>query len=88
MPAERDAVITGIGLVSSLGEGAAAHLAALGADGFRPAIDTASFPPYPLHPLPPLSFDRQIPKRGDLRQMETWQRLGTYAAGLALDRPG
>jgi 3-oxoacyl-[acyl-carrier-protein] synthase II len=30
----------------------------------------------------------QIPKRGDQRQMETWQRLGTYAAGLALDDAG
>src|SRR5690606_17555908 len=30
----------------------------------------------------------QIPKRGDQRQMETWQRLGTYAAGLALDDSG
>ena len=58
------------------------------ADGFRPVIDTESFPPFPLHPLPPLAFDRQIPRRGDLRQMETWQRLGTYAAGLALDQAG
>ena len=36
----------------------------------------------------PLELDRQIPKRGDQRQMETWQRLGTYAAGLALDSAG
>ena len=88
MPAERDAVITGIGLVSSLGEGAEAHLAALRGDDFRPVIDAESFPPHPLHPLPPIEFDRQIPKRGDQRQMETWQRLGTYAAGLALDQAG
>ncbi|MGH7044058.1 MAG: beta-ketoacyl-ACP synthase, partial [Acetobacteraceae bacterium] len=88
MPAERDAVITGIGLVSSLGEGVAAHVAALREAGFRPVLDIASFPPYPLHPLPTLEFDRQIPRRGDQRQMETWQRLGTYAAGLALDDAG
>ncbi|MDE2581756.1 MAG: beta-ketoacyl-ACP synthase [Rhodospirillales bacterium] len=88
MAAERDAVITGIGLVSSLGEGMAAHWAALTGDAFRPVLDTESFPPYPLHPLPPIAFERQIPKRGDLRQMETWQRLGTYAAGLALDEAG
>src|SRR5262249_44796875 len=29
--------------------------------------------------------DKQIPKKGDQRQMEPWQRIGTYAAGLALD---
>ena len=35
-----------------------------------------------------LELDRQIPKRGDQRQMEAWQRIGTYAAGLALDSAG
>src|SRR5262249_5016610 len=28
---------------------------------------------------------KQIPKKGDQRQMEAWQRIGTYAAGLALE---
>ena len=32
-----------------------------------------------------VDFDKQIPKKGDQRQMEPWQRIGTYAAGLALD---
>jgi 3-oxoacyl-(acyl-carrier-protein) synthase len=32
--------------------------------------------------------DIQIPKKGDQRQMEAWQRIGTYAAGLALDSAG
>ena len=41
-----------------------------------------------MHPLAPLSFDKQIPKKGDQRQMEAWQRIGTYAAGLALDSAG
>ena len=36
----------------------------------------------------PLDFDKQIPKKGDQRQMEPWQRIGTYAAGLALDDAG
>ena len=35
-----------------------------------------------------LDFDKQIPKKGDQRQMEAWQRLGVYAAGLALDSAG
>jgi 3-oxoacyl-(acyl-carrier-protein) synthase len=32
--------------------------------------------------------DTQIPKKGDRRQMEAWPRIGTYAAGLALDSAG
>ena len=41
-----------------------------------------------MHPLAPVNFDTQIPKKGDQRQMEAWQRIGTYAAGLALDSAG
>ncbi len=44
--------------------------------------------PYIVHPLAPVNFDAQIPKKGDQRQMEPWQRIGTYAAGLALDSAG
>jgi 3-oxoacyl-[acyl-carrier-protein] synthase II len=83
MPSERDPVITGIGLISCLGEGEAAHLAAL--DAFAPVVDETSFAPYPVHPMAALALDTQIPKRGDQRQMEPWQRYGVYAAGLALD---
>jgi len=81
MPAE--AWITGIGIASCLGEGPDAHWQAL-LDP-RPSADTHSFPPYVIHPLAALEFDKQIPKKGDQRQMEAWQRIGTYAAGLALD---
>ncbi len=35
-----------------------------------------------------LEHDRQIPKRGHHRQKEAWQRIGTYAAGLALELAG
>lgn len=84
---KRDVVITGIGLASSLGEGLEAHAAAL-AGGQAPVVDTESFKPYPVHPLKPLELDRQIPKKSDQRQMEPWQRLGVYAAGLALDSAG
>ena len=47
-----------------------------------------AFAPYVVHPLAPVNFDAQIPKKGDQRQMEAWQRIGTYAAGLALDSAG
>ena len=83
MTSDRDALITGIGLISCLGDGEAAHMAAL--DDFIPVVDEASFAPYPVHPMTTLALDRQIPKRGDQRQMEPWQRFGVYAAGLALD---
>lgn len=82
----RDVVVTGIGLASSLGEGAEPHLAALA--GGAGVVDTASFAPYPVHPLAPLALDTQIPKKSDQRQMEPWQRLGVYSAGLALDHAG
>ncbi len=69
MQAERTPVITGIGLVSALGDGAAAHWAALNAEGpFRPVVEADRFAPYPIHPMAPLDLDRQIPKR-DQRQM-------------------
>jgi 3-oxoacyl-[acyl-carrier-protein] synthase II len=83
----REVVITGIGLLSSLGEGVAPHIEAV--DGARaPVIDAASFAPYPVHPLGAVEYDRQIPKKSDQRQMEPWQRIGVYAAGLALDSAG
>lgn len=86
MPRERDAVITGIGLVSCLGAGLEAHWARLNAPGgFTPVVETARFAPWLVHPVAPLELDTQIPKRGDQRQMEPWQRIGVYAAGLALE---
>jgi 3-oxoacyl-[acyl-carrier-protein] synthase II len=81
-----EAWITGIGLATSLTEGLDAHWAALGERKVN--VDTAGFAPYIVHPLAPVSFDSQIPKKGDQRQMEAWQRIGTYAAGLALDSAG
>jgi 3-oxoacyl-[acyl-carrier-protein] synthase II len=82
----RETWITGIGIVSCLGEGLDAHWQGLNAP--PPAADATSFAPYIVHRIVPLEFDRQIPKKGDQRQMEPWQRIGTYAAGLALDSAG
>jgi 3-oxoacyl-[acyl-carrier-protein] synthase II len=83
---EREAWITGVGIVSNLGEGAEAHWQKLMAG--KSAPDTTTFAPFVVHPLAPVNFDLQIPKKGDQRQMENWQRIGTYAAGLALDSAG
>jgi 3-oxoacyl-[acyl-carrier-protein] synthase II len=81
-----EAWITGIGLATSLSEGLDAHWDALSQR--RINVDEKGFAPYIVHPLAPVSFDTQIPKKGDQRQMEAWQRIGTYAAGLALDSAG
>jgi 3-oxoacyl-[acyl-carrier-protein] synthase II len=86
MTEPKEAWITGIGIVSSLGEGLDATWDALNAR--RVNVDDKRFAPYIVHPLAPVSFDAQIPKKGDQRQMEAWQRIGTYAAGLALDSAG
>ena len=88
MSSPHDVVITGIGLVSSLGEGPDAHWQKLVQPGQLPVLDAGRFAPYTIHPLPEIDWNLQIAKRGDQRQMETWQRLGTYAAGLALDDAG
>jgi 3-oxoacyl-[acyl-carrier-protein] synthase II len=82
----REAWITGIGVVSCLGEGPQAHWQKLMAG--HPSADTGTFAPFIVHPLAAINFDMQIPKKGDQRQMEPWQRIGTYAAGLALDSAG
>jgi 3-oxoacyl-[acyl-carrier-protein] synthase II len=79
--------VTGVGLVSCAGEGRDAHRAML-AGSAPPAFDAATYAPFGVHPGPVLELDRQIPKKGDQRQMEPWQRLGTYTAGLAIDDAG
>jgi 3-oxoacyl-[acyl-carrier-protein] synthase II len=85
----REVWITGIGLTSSLGEGLDAHWHAMAeTEHPRPVIDTQVCAPYPVHPMVPLNFDQQIPKRSDQRQMENWQRVGVYTAGLALADAG
>jgi 3-oxoacyl-[acyl-carrier-protein] synthase II len=78
--------ITGIGLATSLGEGLDANWDAV--NQRRINVDEKAFAPYIVHPLAPVNFEAQIPRKGDQRQMEAWQRIGTYAAGLALDSAG
>jgi 3-oxoacyl-[acyl-carrier-protein] synthase II len=84
--APRETWITGLGIVSCLGEGADAHWQQLNGPAQAPVAET--FAPYIVHPLAAIELDKQIPKKGDQRQMEAWQRIGTYAAGLALDSAG
>jgi len=87
--APNDVVITGVGIVTCQGVGKDAHVALLTA-GASPAavVEMEKFKPYPVHPLPEIDWSQQIPKRGDQRQMENWQRIGVFTAGLALDDAG
>lgn len=87
MDKSRETWITGIGLLSSLGEGLDAHRARLNS-GDVPVTDFKTYPSFLIHPLGQVDFDKQIPKKGDQRQMEPWQRIGVYAAGLALTNAG
>jgi 3-oxoacyl-[acyl-carrier-protein] synthase II len=82
-----DVWITGVGLLTCLGEGLEATWNYF-QRGEPPPYDAKSFAPYIVHPLPPVNFDKQIPKKSDQRQMEMWQRIGVYAAGLALSDAG
>jgi 3-oxoacyl-[acyl-carrier-protein] synthase II len=88
MPGETDQEvwITGTGIVSCLGEGPQAHWEGL--TQTQPAAESVAFAPYLVHRLAPLALEKQIPKKGDQRQMEPWQRIGVYAAGLALESAG
>ena len=64
--APRQTWITGVGIVSCLGEGADAHWQGLSER--RLNVDSETFAPYLVHPLAPLNLDLQIPKKGDQRQ--------------------
>ncbi|AYD00989.1 beta-ketoacyl-ACP synthase [Neorhizobium sp. NCHU2750] len=89
MKSDNDVVITGIGIVTCRGVGKEAHVAFLSqAVAGEPTVDAERFKPYPVHTMPEIDWSSQIAKRGDQRQMENWQRLGVFAAGLALDDAG
>jgi 3-oxoacyl-[acyl-carrier-protein] synthase II len=83
--ASRDALITGIGIVSCLGEGADMHWQKL--QSGEVSANPSTFAPFVVHPIAALDYEKQVPKK-EQRQMEAWQRIGVYAAGLALDSAG
>jgi 3-oxoacyl-[acyl-carrier-protein] synthase II len=83
------ALITGVGLVSSVGDGADEHWSRLGEGAaVHPVVDDRLAAPYALHTIGEIAYETQIPGRGDRRQMGPWQLLGTYAAGQALSDAG
>lgn len=85
----REVWITGLGLISSLGEGPDAHWEHLAdANHAKPVVDETRFAPYAVHPLGSVDFSRFVPKRSDQNQMGRWQLTGVAAAGLALEDAG
>lgn len=87
--AQEEVVVTGIGIVTSHGVGREFHASLMAGSAMpSPVVDAQRHAPYPIHPLPEIDWSQQIPRRGDQRQMDTWQRLGVFSAGLALDDAG
>ncbi len=86
MPCAREVWITGIGILSAAGEQTALHSpGAFELNGPRSPVFMSR---YPVQPLCAVNLDDQIPKVSEQRQMSRWQRIGVYAAGLALDDAG
>lgn len=86
MTQSREVWITGIGIVSCAGDGHDAHDPRTLHE--RSHYDATMFQPYSVHPLCKLEFSKQIAKASEQRQMGMWQRIGVYAAGMALADAG
>jgi 3-oxoacyl-[acyl-carrier-protein] synthase II len=86
---KRDVWITGCGLISTLGEGRAAHWESLAKpEGWQNRADTTTLAPHPVYPMVPLDLDKFIPRKGDQRAMGPLMHYGCYAAGMALSEAG
>ena len=86
MSAAREVWITGIGILSAAGDRAALH--APGSIETNAPQDPVNISGYPVLPLCAVDFSKQIPKVSEQRQMSRWQKIGVYAAGVALDDAG
>jgi 3-oxoacyl-[acyl-carrier-protein] synthase II len=86
---DRDVLITGIGIISALGEGNEAQLSELSTPGVAErTIDSETFAPFHTYPIQGLDLSKYIPKRGDQRAMGPFMHYGAYAAGMALEQAG
>lgn len=59
---EHEVWITGLGLISSLGDGWQAHMRALANHGHQPVFEEKRFAPCVVHPLCDVDFSGLIPK--------------------------
>jgi len=86
---KREVWITGCGLISTLGEGRAAHWTSLAnASSWQARADSTRLAPHTVYPMVPLDLDRFIPRKGDQRAMGPLMHYGCYAAGMALAEAG
>ena len=86
---KREVWVTGCGLISTLGEGRAAHWASLADDAsWKSRADSTTYAPHTVYPMTPLELDRFIPRKGDQRAMGPLMHYGCYAAGMALAEAG
>jgi 3-oxoacyl-[acyl-carrier-protein] synthase II len=83
----RDVWITGVCLVSSVGDGPQEHWVRL-SGACAPLLGEHRRTGWLVHPLPGMDFSSQIPSRLDLKRMGSLQALGAYAAGRALEAAG
>jgi len=83
---EREAWITGYGLISSLGADPETQWRSLADPAARAAgVDSESLAPFHQHRMVELDLDRWIPRKPDQRSMGPLMRYGCIAAGLALE---
>ena len=69
MSGRREVWITGVGLITCLGEGLEANWSQL-ERGDSPPYDDKSFAPYIVHPLPPINFEAMYQQRQSAKSKE------------------
>jgi 3-oxoacyl-[acyl-carrier-protein] synthase II len=79
--------VTGIGLITSIGEGIDRHWNLL-QEGCKPRVIEYEKSGIYVHPLVATDFTLQIPNKMDQKRMGGLQASGVYAAGLALEDAG
>jgi 3-oxoacyl-[acyl-carrier-protein] synthase II len=84
---KRQVFVTGIGLITSIGEGIDGNWRLL-QEGCKPRVIEYEKSGIYVHPLVATDFTSQIPNKMDQRRMGGLQASGAYAAGLALEDAG
>ncbi len=85
MKSANDVVITGIGIVSCLGVGKDAHIAALSASAVAaPVVEAERFKPYPVHPMPEIDWSRRLPSVATSARWRTGSVSACFRQALRL----
>src|SRR5262249_61745526 len=84
---ERQVFVTGIGLITSIGDGIDRNWRLL-QEGCKPHVIEYEKSGIHVHPLAAMDFTSQIPSKMDQKRMGVLQASGAYAAGLGLEGAG